>query len=356
MIEDIHGQPARPRRRLGRTHLGAVLGVLVLVAMVLLAATKINISEASSALSHASIFWVVISALSVAAAFFARSESWFGALRAALPECDVTRPPVARSLMIGVAASTVAPARAGEAVRTVLMSRRVGGGRCTTVIGTVVAQTVLNVVALALLALVVVTASSTRGLHLAMVGIAVATPILIILALAVITRLLRMVWPASTEHHRLSFAGRAGCWLHRQMSGAGRGMRLFARPRTLIHAGGCQLSAWALQWFACLAAMHALGLHTSPAAAAAILLAINLAAVVPVTPGNVGLFQAACIAVLTPLGINGADALAYGLLLQGIEIIVALSLAIPAALHEGLSLRDLGRAATRGAAVAIATT
>jgi uncharacterized protein (TIRG00374 family) len=354
MIEDIEIQPVRPRRRLQRTHVGTGLAVVALAGMVLLAATKINISEASTALSHASIFWVVVSALSVAAAFFARSESWFSALRAALPECTIERGPVARSLMIGVAASTVAPARAGEAVRTVLMSRRVGGNRCTTVIGTVVAQTILNVVALALLAVVVVTSSSTRGLHLATVGMAVGAPILIVLALVVVSKLVRMVWPASAQHHPL---GRIGCWVGRQMSGAGRGMRLFSRPETIAHAGGFQLAAWALQWFACYAAMRALGLHTSPAAAAAILLAINLAAVVPVTPGNVGLFQAACIAVLTPLGVGAGDALAYGLLLQGIEIVVALGLAIPAALSEGLSLRDLGRAASsNGASVGIATT
>ncbi len=354
MIEDIPLTPVRPRRRLARTHLGSALAVVVLAGMVALAATKINIAEASSALSHASIFWVVISALSVAAAFFARSESWFSALRAALPECEVERSPVARSLMIGVAASTVAPARAGEAVRTLLMSRRLGGGRCSAVVGTVVAQTLLNVVGLSLLAVVVVTSSSTRGLHLATVGMAVGTPILIVLALVAVTKLVRTVWPASAERHPL---GRAGCWVGRQMSGAGRGMRLFNTPQTVVHAGGFQLGAWALQWFACLAAMFALGLqhHASPAAAAAILLAINLAAVVPVTPGNVGLFQAACIAVLTPLGIRAGDALAYGLLLQGIEIIVALGLAIPAALSEGLSLRDLGRAATRGRPVAIAT-
>jgi phosphatidylinositol alpha-mannosyltransferase len=265
MIEDVQPEPARVRRRLQRTHIGTGLAVALLVGMVALAVTKINISEASSALSHASIFWVLVSALSVAAAFFARSESWFSALRAALPDCQIERAPVARSLMIGVAASTVAPARAGEAVRTLLMSRRVGGGRCTTVVGTVVAQTILNVLALALLAVVVVTSSSTRGLHLAMVGIAVATPIFIVLALVVVTRLARMLWPASAQHHPLSRVGR---WLGDQMSGAGRGMRLFAKPETIVHAGGCQLGAWALQWFACLAAMFALGLqhHASPAA------------------------------------------------------------------------------------------
>jgi phosphatidylinositol alpha-mannosyltransferase len=340
--------------RVYRAHLGGVLAVLVLGAMVLLAATKINLSEASNALSHASLFWVIVTAVSAGAAWFARSESWFSALRVALPDCKIERPAVARSLMIGVAASTVAPARAGEAVRTLLMSRRLGSGRCTTVIGTVVAQTICNVVALAMLAVVVITSSSTRGLHLATVAIAVATPIFIVLVLAAVTRLLRIVWPY-TGTPRTGPVARAGGWLQRQMSGAGRGLKMFNQPSTVLHAGGAQLLAWALQWFACFAAMQALGLHTSPAAAAAILLAINLAAVVPVTPGNVGLFQAACIAVLTPLGVNAGDALAYGLLLQGIEIVVAVGLAIPATLHEGLTLRDLSRAAAGTVPVSIAT-
>lgn len=352
--DNLLPSPEPACRRSYRNHLGAVLAVVVLGGMVLLAATKINLSEASSALSHASIFWMIVAAVSVGAAWFARSESWFSALRVALPDCDIARPAVARSLMIGVAASTVAPARAGEAVRTLIMSRRLGSGRCTAVIGTVVAQTICNVVALALLAVVVVTSSSTRGLHLATVGIAVATPILIVLALIAVTRLLRLVWP-NTHSQRTGPIARAGGWFQRQMSGAGRGLKMFARPSTIIHAGGFQLLAWALQWFACFAVMQALGLHTSPAAAAAILLAINLAAVVPVTPGNVGLFQAACIAVLTPLGVNAGDALAYGLLLQGIEIVVAVGLAIPATLHEGLTLRDLGRAAAGGRPVALAT-
>jgi hypothetical protein len=39
--------------------------------------------------------------------------------------------------------------------------------------------------------------------------------------------------------------------------------------------------------------------------AAAILVAVNVTAVVPVTPSNVGLFQAACVAVLAAFGVFG---------------------------------------------------
>jgi phosphatidylinositol alpha-mannosyltransferase len=78
-------------------------------------------------------------------------------------------------------------------------------------------------------------------------------------------------------------------------------------------------------------------------AAAAVLLAVNVTAVLPVTPSNVGLFQAACIAVLAPFGVSASTALAYGLILQAIEIVGALALGLPALLHEGLSLTELRR-------------
>jgi phosphatidylinositol alpha-mannosyltransferase len=52
-------------------------------------------------------------------------------------------------------------------------------------------------------------------------------------------------------------------------------------------------------------------------------------------------FQAACIGVLDAFGVGADRALAYGLILQAIEIASALALGIPALLAEGLSFRAL---------------
>ncbi|MBO0769290.1 MAG: hypothetical protein J2O48_11465, partial [Solirubrobacterales bacterium] len=60
-------------------------------------------------------------------------------------------------------------------------------------------------------------------------------------------------------------------------------------------------------------------------------------AAVPATPSSIGVFQATCVAVLVPLGVSSAGGLAYGLVLQGIEVCVSLLLGIPALLCEGLS-------------------
>jgi phosphatidylinositol alpha-mannosyltransferase len=96
----------------------------------------------------------------------------------------------------------------------------------------------------------------------------------------------------------------------------------------------------------------ALGLqtHASLLTAAAILLAVNLSAILPATPSNVGVFQAACLVVLAAYGVGAGPGLAYGIILQAVEVLTALALGIPALLGEGLSWEDLrlGREGSAG--------
>ena len=61
----------------------------------------------------------------------------------------------------------------------------------------------------------------------------------------------------------------------------------------------------------------------------------------PATPSNLGVFQAACVAVLSAYGVGYADALAYGIILQAVEIATAVVMGAPALVREGLSWRDV---------------
>jgi phosphatidylinositol alpha-mannosyltransferase len=72
---------------------------------------------------------------------------------------------------------------------------------------------------------------------------------------------------------------------------------------------------------------------------------VNLTAIVPLTPSNIGVFQAAFIAVPAPCGVAASRALACGLVLQAIEIISALGLGLPALVREGLTPAELCRQA-----------
>jgi phosphatidylinositol alpha-mannosyltransferase len=88
----------------------------------------------------------------------------------------------------------------------------------------------------------------------------------------------------------------------------------------------------------------ALGLEveSAVAASAAVLFAVNVTAVVPATPSNIGIFQLAVISVLTTgFGVSAADALAYGVILQAVEIATAVGLGVPALFREGLSWGDM---------------
>jgi phosphatidylinositol alpha-mannosyltransferase len=121
------------------------------------------------------------------------------------------------------------------------------------------------------------------------------------------------------------------------------GLRVFRSPRLGFEATVAQLTAWALQWMACYVLLAALGLDDAGlGAAAAVLFAVNVTAVVPATPSNLGVFQAACVAVLTAgYGVSSADALGFGIILQAVEIATAVVMGAPALVGEGLSWRDV---------------
>jgi phosphatidylinositol alpha-mannosyltransferase len=73
-----------------------------------------------------------------------------------------------------------------------------------------------------------------------------------------------------------------------------------------------------------------------------VLFAVNVTAVVPVTPANVGVFQAACVAVLVgAYHVSTPDAIAYGIVLQAVEVATALIMGLPALVNEGLSWREV---------------
>jgi len=64
--------------------------------------------------------------------------------------------------------------------------------------------------------------------------------------------------------------------------------------------------------------------------------------VVPATPSNIGIFQLATVSVLTAgFGIGAADALAYGVVLQAVEIATSVALGVPALVREGVTWKDM---------------
>jgi phosphatidylinositol alpha-mannosyltransferase len=261
--------------------------------------------------------------------------------------------------MIGVMASAVFPGRIGEPTRMLVLSRRLKeptGRAFPVVAGTVFSQTLINLVALGVLA--AITFSSVSLLHgdASTLEAVLALPVFVALFVFGTPLLLRLAQRSRSLRVRAAATAFAGL-----LRLAQRGLTVFARPRRGIPAVGFQLLAWALQWGSCYMVVLSLGLerhgHATPVTAAAVLLAVNVTAVLPATPSNVGVFQAACLVVLAAYGVGAGPALAYGIILQAVELITALALGIPALLREGMTWRDIRaagageQAAARGMAV-----
>jgi len=320
---------------------GAVAAVILLVGLVAFALSRLELHRIGHALITATPGWIVLALALMALSLLFRSASWLAALRAALPEATIGWPAVVRATMIGVMASAVVPGRVGEPTRVLVLSRRLDGSTrrlLPIVAGTVVSQTLMNLLALAILA--GVTFSSVPLLHGHLAGIlgALAVPIVLLVLVLAGPRLLAL--GRRSRHERVVLAADA---IARTLNLARRGLVVFARPRYGVASVACQLFAWSLQWLSCYTVLLALGLqsHTNLATAAAILLAVNLSAILPATPSNVGVFQAACLVVLAAYGVGAGPGLAYGIILQAVEVLTALLLGIPALLREGLTWQDI---------------
>jgi phosphatidylinositol alpha-mannosyltransferase len=334
---------ASPTRHRTARRGGLVAAVLLLAAVLAFALSRLNLPRVAHALISASPGWIVLALALMMLSLLARSASWYEVLRAALPSTRIAWPAVVRATMIGVMASAVFPGRIGEPTRVLVLSRRLDGRAGSTfpvVAGTVFSQTLINIAALGILAAVTLSSVPLLQGHASALEAVLAAPALVSLLVFGVPPLLRMAQRSHNAHIRAGAIRLAGL-----LRLARRGLVVFARPRHGVPAVAAQLLAWALQWAACYMVILALGLehHATPVAAAAILLAVNVTAVLPATPSNVGVFQAACLVVLTAYNVGAGAALAYGIILQAVELITALALGIPALLREGMTWQDIRR-------------
>jgi phosphatidyl-myo-inositol alpha-mannosyltransferase len=338
-------EPAPPdttRSPLRRHARRAAFGIASIAGAALswLALQRIGFDQIAQSLLAATPWWVVVALGLMCASMAVRAAAWHAILRAALPTARLRPADALQGTFIGVLMSATLPARLGEPSRALIVARRTGRPRenLPTVIGTIVSQTLLNVAALLVLGVVMFsTVSLFSEKHKALVLFAIA-PLAILAAVLVAPALLR---GGSAARSR-----RVQAWMRRARAAAAQvrqGVRVFRSPRLGLAATVLQLTAWAIQWLSCYALLAALGLDdlAGLGAAAAVLFAVNVTAVLPATPSNLGVFQAACVAVLSSYHVGYADALAYGIILQAVEIATAVVMGAPALVREGLSWREV---------------
>jgi phosphatidylinositol alpha-mannosyltransferase len=339
-IEPPDPTPAHKRAARAARRVLVPAGVVAGTGLAALALHRIGLHSVAHALLAATPVWVLVAFALMCSSMLLRAEAWHAILRAALPGTRVRRRDTARATMIGVLMSATLPARLGEPSRALILSRRLGGmrHRFPVVLGTLVSQTLLNILALCVLGGVMfATVGLFRGNEGALMVITIAPVVVLALILAA-PWLVQRGGPA-----RFQRLQQVAALVRDATTQIRRGLEVFRRPRLGAVAAVSQLAAWALQWIACYVLLAALGLdgQAGVGAAAAVLFAVNVTAAVPATPSNIGVFQAACVAVLSAYGVAKTDALAYGIILQAVEIATALAMGMPALVREGMTWRDL---------------
>ncbi|MBU3674618.1 MAG: glycosyltransferase [Solirubrobacteraceae bacterium] len=331
---------ARFRMRRAARRIGLVVAGALAVGLSAIALHHVGVDRVAASLLRSSPVWVLAAIAVMALSMFLRSVSWHVILSVALPDRLLSWMATLRATAIGVLMSATLPARLGEPARAIVISRRAGDPRETmpAVVGTLVSQTVINVVALVLLGLIAFSSVPIFDRnHGALVVFAIGPALLLLVVLALP---LVLKAGASGSSRVQAVLGPVRVAAQRARSG----LKIFLKPRAGAGAVGAQLAAWALQALSCYLLLVALGLNDRAGigAAAAVLLAVNVTALIPATPANVGVFQAACVAVLTgAYGISAADALGYGIVLQAVELTTAVVMGVPALLGEGLTWKDV---------------
>ena len=234
--------------------------------------------------------WVLAGLGVMCASMVLRAFAWHAILRAALPDARVRRRDALQGTFIGVLMSATLPARLGEPSRALVVARRLGRARerLPVVLGTIVSQTLLNILALVILGATMLSTVDLFRNNRALVGVTD-----------------RAARRAALRARRARAAARragTGARRARRWPACAQGLRVFRSPRlgraaTALSSrrGRCSGSCWLL--------LVALGLddRAGIGAAAAVLFAVNVTAVMPATPSNLGVFQAACVVVLRRL-------------------------------------------------------
>ena len=277
--------------------------------------------------------WVALAVALNLLSVVVRSVAWKVVVDQAVPSPHPTHRNVFAAFCVGLLANAALPGRVGELARVAVLTRRMRRrpGTWATVVGTVFAHRLFDVVVA--VGLVVYVLYAARIPDWAVPGLAIALGIGVGLLVASLLLARRQHRGEIDELGRLRRLLRMGRW----------GLTVLHRPAPAVGALFFQVLGWAAQLFSVWAAFRAFGIDGSFAAAALVLVLVNLVMVFPLWPGNVGLVQAAIALSLLTYGVAYPHGFAFGIGLQAIEVSVGVSLGLVFLAREGFSFAMLRR-------------
>lgn len=262
-----------------------------------------------------------------------RAFAWRTVIDQALPAPHPRFLHIFSAFSVGLFANAVLPGRVGELARVAVLARKLPGrkGVWATLVGSVFAHRVFDLVpSLVLIAAVLLTAKLPRW----------AITSLTIFACVGVGLFALSLFSARRHHHTARRLDGLGP-VRRLVTMARFGLGVLRAPLPAALALLFQCLGWLCQLFAVWASMRAFHIYEPLAVAALVLVLMNIATILPLWPGNVGLMQAAIALPLVDYGVSYARGFAFGIGLQAIEASVGVGFGLLFLAREGLSFAML---------------
>ena len=275
--------------------------------------------------------WVIVAIALNLLSVVVRALAWTIVIHSAMQPPRPTALLVFSAFSVGLFANAVLPGRIGELARVAVLTRKLQRrkGAWATLVGTVFAHRVFDIVPVLLLVVYVVATAnipnSARASLLFVIGVGVG--------------LFTFAFVSARRPHPLAPEGRGP--VRRVLAMGRQGLGVMRSPVGAAGAIFFQICGWVCQIFAVWTAMRAFDIHSPLPAAGVVLLLMNVVTIFPFWPGNVGLVQVAIASALVGYGVAYARGIAYGFGLQAIEASVGIGVGLLFLAREGLSFAML---------------
>ena len=311
--------PTQDRRRVWYGLLSAALAAVLLYYSL----RGVEWVRVWTTITHARWQFLVAAGLTTCGSFFFRSYRWRILLNTDA-RFDVRTVFVAT--MAGYLGNAFLPARAGEFIRSYIISKSSSLSK-TYVLTTALSERMVDAIALVLASSVVLLGVNPKP---AWLGDMSRTTALVagagLLAIAIVPhtgdlveKLLRRVpLPATLRARLLELAAQILL-----------GLRTFHSPGRLAGYAFFTVVVWSGDCVTVMLGAHALGMDLPFRVALLLLAGLGLGSALPSTPGYVGIYQFVTVSILVPFGFRHDDALAYSFVSQALGYVTVLVLGLP---------------------------
>ena len=309
------------------------LGLVVLASLVgLFYWRRHSLTTIGSAFSSVEWDWVVVAIALNLLSVIARALAWTMVIHSAMEPPRPRVPLVFSAFSVGLFANALLPGRVGELARVAVLTRKMPGrkGAWATLVGTVFAHRVFDIVPVLLLILYVVSTASIPG--------SARATLIFVIGFGVGLFVFAFV-SARRQHQEMAIEGLGP--VRRLLTMGRSGLGVMRSPAGAAGAIFFQIIGWTCQILAVYTAMRAFDIHAPLPAAGVVLLLMNVVTIFPFWPGNIGLVQVAIATALVGYGVDYSTGVAYGFGLQAIEASVGIGVGLLFLAREGLSFAML---------------